>query len=69
MYFHISFDNYLAFSLIFIAWGVLGGRWWVLQMSLEMLGGSRGFLVGPRDVLRGAWRLLWGSSGVLELFL
>ena len=25
--------------------------------------------MGPLDVLRGAWRLLWRSLGVLELFL
>ena len=69
MYFHMFSENYLAFSLIFIAWRVVWGPWWVFQMLLEMLGGSRGFLVGPRDVLRGAGRVLWGSLGVLELFL
>jgi hypothetical protein len=41
----------------------------VLQMSLKMLCGSRGFLVVPCDVLRRAGRVLWGSLGVLELFL
>jgi hypothetical protein len=69
MCFHVFFDDCLAFSFILIARGVPGGPWWVLQMSLEMFESSRGFLVGPRDVLRGAGRVLWGSLGVLELFL
>ena len=38
-------------------------------MSLKMLRDSRGFLVGPGDVLRCAGRLLWGSLGLLELFV
>ena len=44
----------LPFSLIFSSWGAFGRPWWVLQMSLEMFESFQGFLVDPRDVLRGA---------------
>ena len=40
--FHFWLDNYLAFSFIFSSRGVLGGPWWVLQMSLDVLGGPLG---------------------------
>ena len=62
MYFHSLFDHVLSLSLIFSPWGVLGGPWWVLQMSLELLGGLSGLPFVPRDVLRGAWGRVLGSS-------
>ena len=43
MYFHFVFDHLLSRSLIFASWGVLAGPWWVLQMSLQLLGGLSGF--------------------------